>query len=344
MMKGMKFHSKNPAVLSYFQGFDLNPLEKIDFAVIDPFFQHVHEVIANNDEAVFNYIIDWISTIVQIPDAKTETAIVITGIQGTGKNLFTNVVCDMVSPYCTRNMTNIDSIIGKFNSSIENKKLIILNEFMSADTNKYLNSDALKSVITDRTIVINTKNVAERIAENVANLIMCSNNMAPIRIDEGDRRYVVTQSSPIYKGNACYFTKLFDLSQTEEFRKNLFTYFMTKKLDHFDSRKIPMTQAKKDIMDASRSAYEMFIQDNLQKFIDGWLSENCYESYKDWAKNHGYAICNSSNFGKNIKPWCDHKQIRYQGKRPYQYKIKPDQLKKFEIPPTEEEIDENDFL
>ena len=63
-----------------------------------------------------------------------------------------------------------------FNAVLENKKLIILNELQSIDSNKYLNSDALKSIITDKKININQKNEPERLTDNVANFIMVSNN------------------------------------------------------------------------------------------------------------------------------------------------------------------------
>ena len=44
--------------------------------------------------------------------------------------------------YANPNLTNIDQIIGKFNTTLENMKLIICNELTSAETNKYLNCDA----------------------------------------------------------------------------------------------------------------------------------------------------------------------------------------------------------
>jgi hypothetical protein len=206
---------------------------------------------------------------------------------------------------------------------------------MSAETNKFLNSDALKSVITDKSIVINTKNVPERFAENVANLIMCSNNSAPIRIDGDDRRYVVTQSSSKYKGNTEYFAHLFDLSQQKEFKQLLFSYFMKKDLSKFDPRKLPMTEAKQDIQDASKSPYQLFIQEHIQNFIEGWICENAYQTYAMWARNNGFAVCNVVNFGKNLKTWCDHKQIREEGRRPYKYRLKEDQRNHFEIPEEE---------
>lgn len=110
--------------------------------------------------------------------------------------------------YSNINITNIDHIIGKFNISIENMKLIVCNELSSAETNKYLNSYSLKSVITEKTITIEEKNFSPRIAKNVCNLIYVSNNDVPVKLEYGDRRYVVSCSSSKYKVNDAYFAKL----------------------------------------------------------------------------------------------------------------------------------------
>ena len=71
-----------------------------------------------------------------------------------------------------------------------------------------LNSDALKSVITDTKININQKNEPERLAENVANFIMVSNNNVPIKIETTDRRYLVTKTSDKHRCDFEYFDKL----------------------------------------------------------------------------------------------------------------------------------------
>ena len=148
----------------------------------------------------------------------------ILGNQGTGKNVFTNVICKLMARYANENVTNIESIVGRFNAALENKKLLVLNELQSIDVNKYLNSDALKSVITDKKTNINQKNEPERLCENVCNFIMVSNNNVPIKIESTDRRYVVTKTSDKHRGDFDYFDNLCD-SFTPEFYENLFTFF-----------------------------------------------------------------------------------------------------------------------
>ena len=92
-------------------------------------------------------------------------------------------------------MTNINHIVGNFNTAIEDKKLIVCNELSSADTNKYLNSDTLKAVITERKVNIEAKGVDARLRENVVNLILVSNHFGPIKITANDRRYLIIETS-----------------------------------------------------------------------------------------------------------------------------------------------------
>jgi hypothetical protein len=99
-----------------------------------------------------------------------------------------------------------------------------------------------------------------------------------------------------------------------------------------------MTDAKKDIMEASKQPCELFIQSQIKRVINGWESELCFQAYTSWARAHNRGLFNDSNFGKNIKRWCEHKQFRREGRRPYIYKLKQDQILNFEIPQEEEEI------
>ena len=238
MKKGMRFYDEREDIFSYFNGYDYKLLPEVENNKIAKFLNHIKEVIAKNNEELYEYIINWYSYILQNPAGKTGIVLVITGKQGTGKNAFTNVLCDLMKRYSNRNITKIDSIVGKFNASIENMKLIVCNELSSVETNKYLNHDALKSVITEKEAVINQKNMPERSIENVANLIMVSNNFNVAKVESGDRRYVVTEVSDKYKGDSEYFDSLWQ-SFDNDFYNNLFTFFMNRDVSKFNPSKIP---------------------------------------------------------------------------------------------------------
>ena len=327
-VKALKFFSEDPQVFSYFRGYDFKQLEEVKKDVIEPFLQHIKEVIANNNEEVYRYILVWIASILQKPNFKAGTALVILGNQGTGKNVFTNVICKLMARYANENVTSIESVVGKFNAVLENKKLLVLNELQSIDANKYLNSDALKSVITDAKININQKNEPERLTENVSNFIMVSNNNIPIKIETTDRRYMVTKTSDKHRGDFEYFDRLCE-GFNQEFYENLFTFFMMLDTKNYNLRKIPTTESKQNIVEASMSSYELFVRECWEE-IDDVSGPELFNMYNAFVERNKFASCSSRTFITNIKPYTGEvKYKRINGKGCKVYSLLPDVREKY---------------
>ena len=328
-VKALKFYSEDKQVFSYFRGYDYNQLDEVKMEIIQPFLNHVREVIANGNEEVYKYILVWIASILRRPAFKTETALVILGHQGTGKNkFFTDIICKLMARYANENVSSIESIVGKFNAVLENKKLLVLNELQSIDANKYLNSDALKSVITDKSININQKNEPERQCENVANLILVSNNNIPIKIEGTDRRYMVTKTSDCHRGDFDYFANLSE-KFTSEFYENLFTFFMMYDLKGTNLRRIPETEEKETIKEASMSSYEIFIRDNYDE-INNITGPDLFKKYKQFVEENNFTLCSSKTFIANIKEFTGKaKQKWINGINTKVYNLEPEYLAKF---------------
>ena len=200
-------------------------------------------------------------------------------------------------------------------------KLIVCNELSSVETNKYLNHDALKSIITEKEAVINQKNMPERSIENVVNLIMVSNNFNSVKIEAGDRRYVVMEVSDKYKGNFEYFDSLIK-SFDDEFYNNLFTFFMKRDLSKFNLRKLPKTEEKEELLEVNKSSYELFFEEHEEEFKRGWIGKDCYAEYVLFAKQNGFCICASNTFGAKIRDFVLHKKKKIDGKAEWVYIIK----------------------
>ena len=328
-VKALKFYSEDPQVFSYFRGYDYNQLEQVKMEVIQPFLDHVKHVIANDNEEVYKYILIWIASILQKPSFKTETALVILGHQGTGKNkFFTDIICKLMARYANENVSSIESVVGKFNAVLENKKLLVLNELQSIDANKYLNSDALKSVITDKAININQKNEPERLCENVANLILVSNNNIPIKVESTDRRYMITKTSDLHKGDFDYFENL-NSSFTSEFYENLFTFFMMYDIRGANLRRIPETEEKEVIKEASMSSYEIFIRDNYES-INNITGPDLFNKYNQFVEANKFNPCSSKTFIANIQEFTGKAGQKWiGGKNTKVYNLKPEYHEKF---------------
>ena len=277
----LSFYSKDSKAFSYFRGYDYTEVKEINEELINPFLNHVKEVICDNDERLDKYVNNWFAEILQKPDCKLQTALTLIGEQGTGKNVFTDVLCKLLGIYACDNINDIDDIAGKFNAAIENKKLIVCNELQSADQSRNLNSDKLKSIITDKSLRVNEKFEPKRQTDNVANFIFVSNHLNPLKMESKDRRYCVMKVSEKYCQNTEYFGNLCS-GFTKEFYKHLFTYYMQRDISNYNHREIPMTDAKEFIMNANKDMYKIFVEE-FHQMIDNISGPDLYELWKEFA-------------------------------------------------------------
>lgn len=304
----IRFYSKDKRDFSYFKGYDYE-VGNVNYNLIQPWLDHVKNVICDHDEEAFNYFLKWFSSILQTPDYKTGIAILIIGSQGTGKNdFFSNILAKLLGDYCNPNVNQLESLCGKFNASLENKKLIVCNEIQSIDANKYLNSDALKSLITERILNIEQKYEIPRITENVSNFIMISNNEVPLKIETSDRRYLVLHTSDEHKQDFKYFSELAK-TFTKEFYESLFSFFMTMDIKDFNLRMIPITEAKKDIINASKPVVDCFVEDEGDQIID-LTGPELYDMYVCYAKRNGYAQQSKRTFIASIKKYTGESTVK----------------------------------
>ena len=257
-VNGVAFNSPRNDVFNLFSGFKYQPAEEFNPEKINFFLDFLLNIIANENLKVYEYLLNWISFIVQNPGKKTEICVVLQGAQGTGKNSFTDTLSELFAGYSASNVTDIEELTGSFNSVIEGKMLLVCNEMKNYGSSRLANHDALKSIISDYRIRINEKYIPRRDAENVANLIICSNNDFPVKIENGDRRYLVLEVSPAQKGKLQYWTK-FNEGKDDEFYSQLMRFLLDRDISKFNTRDIPPTQAKADLMHASGGKFGRWI-------------------------------------------------------------------------------------
>jgi hypothetical protein len=306
------FDNEDPRAFSYFRGYKYNLVEKVDMKLIQPFLDHVKEVICYNDVDLDKYMNRYFAKIIRNPDCKLEIALVILGDERTGKNVFTDVWCELLSRYSNPN-ADMQHITGNFNACIEGMKLMVVNELTDANSNKWLNSDILKKLISDKKFQCRDLYASARIADNRCHFIFVSNNMFCLRISTSDNRYCVTKVSDKRRGDHDYFEKLCN-GFTKEFYDHLFTYYYRDvDLNGFNHRNIPITEAKKDIVDASKSSYELFLEARYDKIVD-ISGPDLFDMYDKWRDRNKYTVCTSRTFISNFKKFTGESTLKYVNK------------------------------
>ena len=327
------FKSENPDVFSMFGGWKWKEVDMVDHELIRPWLEHIHVVIANGDKELAERIEKWIAYPLQNPGKRNDVALFIYCEQGAGKTIFTDMVCDLFSGYSDPDIDNVDLIIGKFNARREGKVIMISDELSSSDSSsnyKKINMDKWKSPITGNTFKAEEKNLPAHDAENVNNFIITSNHADALRLTSGDRRFQVVEASNKYIGDDEYFDKIGNEARTEEVMNHLFTYFMHLDLTGFKKTQLIKTAARQVVVDASRSSYEMFVDEYASELVDGWECKNCYAYYSGYCKDNGFNACANNVFGLKLREFCERKRVRGRdGKLQWQYILNDERKKKY---------------
>jgi uncharacterized protein YcaQ len=97
--------------------------------------------------------------------------------------------------------SDLEKILGRFNSAIQARKLIVMNEtgMSSGEWHKF--NGHLKSLITEGKVAIERKGLETKRLKDFAGYMVTSNQDAPLKIDIGDSRIVCFEVSARCRGN-----------------------------------------------------------------------------------------------------------------------------------------------
>jgi hypothetical protein len=248
--------------------------------------------------------------------------LLIQGKQGGGKtNAFTDILSHLLGEYALPNITDPTNIIGHFNSMIEDKKLIVLNELISSDdSTAHIDYNNFKSPISDRTIDITSKGKDTREVQNILNIIITTNYINALRFSGDDRRICpittnndyarLPDDDPEFEARETqrsdYFEPLFDAIAEKDFYPTLYTYFMNYDTAGYNARKFPITQARADIIESNKSAIEVFVETYIHEFDAGFITDRAYQSYRELCGINGNrGVYSKQRLLGELKVWCD---------------------------------------
>ena len=309
MKRSYAFNSKNEDVFSIFRGFDFYESDDVDVGKIELFLNHVREIIASGNDVMYKYIISWIAYLIQNPGKKTKTCLLLIGDHGVGKTIFTDIIAKLFGIYAD-NISDIESIAGKFNDKLENKILLVINNLNDRRFKIKSMMNRIKNYISEDTVLVNKRYEDLYQIENVSNFIITTNNKYPIWIEDGDWRHVVLDVSDKMKDNVDYFSKLSN-SLTNEFYENLFNYFRTYDIEDFDPIPIPETRRKDHIMNSNKYNFTYYMNENRDKYYPNGIFTSflaAYDSYAEFCQRKGvYFTLGAVQFKKILDEWCDFK-------------------------------------
>lgn len=198
--------------------------------------EHIFDVFADRNEARYEYIIDWLAAKFQHPGVKVRTCLVFKGSQGDGKNTFWELALVPILGTGSRLITNPQHVTGRFNAALRGTVLVLLNEAFWGGGRDY--EGILKSLITDPVFMLEQKGIDPVEIPNYLDLIMFTNAEWPVRVGAGDRRFYITETSPIHRGDVVYFDRLHK-EITDETRAAFLHMLLTRDVSNFKPERFP---------------------------------------------------------------------------------------------------------
>jgi hypothetical protein len=120
-------------------------------------------------------------------------------------------------------------------------------------------ANKLKPLITEPTVSANIKYGPQIEIENYARFIMFSNHIAPLNIENGDRRYFVFNSKAQPRPDE-YYDTLYREIETTSAMNDLYSFLSRRDLSGFNPfRRPPMTEAKQQIIADSEHPLHTYI-------------------------------------------------------------------------------------
>lgn len=242
---------------------------------------------ADDVDAIMHWVLCWQAVPLQRLGTKMQTAIVMHGAQGTGKNLYWDMWRDLFGEYgVTVGQTELED---KFNGWISRKMAILGDEVVSRQE-MYHNKNRLKMVVTQQDkFPIRDIQQATRWESNHANVVFLSNESQPLALEERDRRFLVVYT-PL-EADAELYESVRDFKRNGGAAKWLH-YLQNYPVDGFDAHTKPlMTRAKEDLIEAGWKPAVRFVHEWMEGLLELPMrvcsAEQLYRAFRRWCDQTG---------------------------------------------------------
>lgn len=277
---------------------------------------------AESVKAVMHWVLCWQALPLQRVGTKMQTAVVMHGPQGTGKNLYWDVWRDMFGRYgITVGQTELED---KFNGWLSQKLAIIGDEVVSRQE-MYHNKNRLKLIVTQQQkFPIREMQQSTRWESNHANVVFLSNESQPLALEERDRRYMVIYT-PLADETGLY-DRVKDFLGDQGEGKWLW-FLQHYPVGAFDHHTKPiMTRAKTDLIQSAWRPAERFAHEWMEGFLPLPLrvcsAEQLYRAFTRWCTVNGERHVPAQGlFTSGVQRWlAEHSGVDAEGPR-LRYKV-----------------------
>lgn len=299
------------------------------------FLEHAEKNICGGDLDLTHWLLSWIAHLFQKPWEKPLTAIIFRGKKGVGKN----ALIERVGALLARNsmvVTDPRYLTGNFNSHLENKLLLTLDEaFWSGDAKA---AGILKGLVTGTEHVIEHKGKEPFQVTNLTRVAILGNEAWLVPASEEERRYAVFDVGEGRQRDLKFFREMREGFEAGGY-PFLLRYFLDYDMKDADPNAAPSTEALHDqkisgLKPFSRWWYDCLTEGRvLGSDFEGWPESiekdrlrRAFLRYADEQKMSGWRLT-SESFGKLLRHQTgstfENVRAKLEGSRVHFYRFPP---------------------
>ena len=283
------------------KGFLINKTGPSDEIIISKWLNHIKSIWANDNEATYNYILNWFAQFLQKPWKKNNVCLVLHSVEGVGKSMILNMIGKIMGDSYYHSTSSLKQILGDFNGDAEGKILINLNETNWGGDKKMVGS--FKEFITDNTVSINRKNKEPYTVHNYANTIITTNEEWIVSIKADDRRFNLLECKN-EKYDEAYYN---EIANTDI--QAIANFLYNRDISGYDSRVFEKSELHKEQVELNFNSVELFWKtfnegeyDIKREDCTEWSSKpDFYELYRSNVTGTHSTTYNNVHFWKQLK-------------------------------------------
>lgn len=254
--RGVVFEPGNPketdGCRNLWTGFAVEPKEG-DCSL---FLTFLLEVICNENDSYYDYLLDVMADTVQRPNKQGEVAIVLRGEEGVGKGFTVNTFGRLFGRHFLP-ITQASQITGRFNAHLAHCLVLFADEaFFAGDVQ---HEATLKALITEGVIMIERKGLDVVRANNLTHPWISSNSSWVVPAGPTARRFFCLDVPDTYRGDTKYFGKI-DAQMRSGGDGALLYTLLKRDLSGRDIRAVPQTAMLADQKAQTRRGVDALIE------------------------------------------------------------------------------------
>lgn len=282
--------------------FDGWPLKPDRTKTCEKLIAHLYDL-CDEDDGLFRWVVSWLAFPLQNPGAKMRTALIVHGPEGTGKSILFDVI-RLIYGECGRMATQLQ-LQSEYTDWLSKMLFCVAEEVVTRQELRH-HKGLLKNLITNPVVNINEKYMPLRTERNQANFTFLSNEINPMALDEGDRRYTVIWYEPKRSYDEGYFKSLGD-EIANGGAEALYAWLLDQDLSGFNEHTRPYeTRARRELIQINMPPRDRFHEEwknGLIADLDYGPARVCdvYAAFKRWCATKGERfIDNEATFGRML--------------------------------------------